>query len=122
TLTANDGLLSGSDGAAVTVTGVANQAPAVNAGPDATITLPANVATLTGSVTDDGVPGTGVTSLWTKMSGPGTVTFANAAAASTTATFSMQGSYVLQLTANDGTMSGSDTVIITVAANPANRA
>ncbi|PYM89215.1 MAG: hypothetical protein DME04_26975, partial [Candidatus Rokuibacteriota bacterium] len=122
TLTANDGLLPGSDDVSITATGVVNQAPVVNAGQDVAITLPTTVATLAGSVTDDGLPGTGVTIQWTMVSGPGTVTFANAAAASTTATFSVQGSYVLQLTANDGALSSNDTATITVNASATNKA
>ena len=122
TLTANDGLLSGSDDITITTSGVVNLAPVVNAGSNQTITLPTNVVTLAGSVTDDGLPGTGVTTQWTKVSGPGTVTFANAAALSTTATFSVQGSYVLQLAANDGLLVGTGTVTITVNPNPANKA
>jgi len=97
----------------------ANQAPVVNAGPDQTITLPA-VANLNGVVTDDGLPnppGT-VTVTWTKVSGPGTVTFGNASAAVTTASFSTSGVYVLQLTANDGALPGSDQIQITVNAAP----
>ena len=41
------------------------------------------------------------------MSGPGAVTFADANAASTTATFSSAGSYTLRLTASDSALSGS---------------
>ena len=44
-------------------------------------------ATLAGVVTDDGA----FTSVWGKISGPGTVTFGNANAQSTTATFSRPG-------------------------------
>ena len=80
-----------------------NQPPSVNAGPSITIALP-NTATLNGTVTDDGLPATPgtVTSTWSKVSGPGTVTFANASALSTTASFSEAGTYVLRLTATDG--------------------
>ena len=49
-------------------------------------------------VTDDGA----FTTVWSKVSGPGTVTFANATALATTATFSAAGGYILALTANDG--------------------
>lgn len=38
---------------------------------------------------------------WEKLSGSGTVTFSNATTATTTATFSTPGTYVLRLTAND---------------------
>lgn len=65
-----------------------NQAPQVNAGTDQTLTLPAT-ANLSGTVTDDGLPNppATVTVTWTKDSGPGTVAFGNANAASTTVTF-----------------------------------
>src|SRR6185436_13122529 len=44
--------------------------------------------------------------------GPGTVTFANPNALNTTATFSVVGTYVLRLTANDSALSSSDEVTI----------
>jgi hypothetical protein len=92
-----------------------NQSPLVNAGPDQIITLPANV-TLNGTVSDDGLPiPPGLLSFgWTKFSGPGTVTFANANALSTTASFSTNGTYVLRLTGGDGEFSASDDVVVTV--------
>ena len=98
-----------------------NQAPVVNAGADQTITLPAP-ANLAGLVTDDGLPVNTLTSLWTKVSGPGTVTFANANAAVTTATFNAPGDYVLRLTASDTALSASDDVQITVNPVPPNNA
>jgi hypothetical protein len=61
-----------------------NQAPVVNSGGNQTITLPGN-ATLNGSASDDGLPtGSTLTTTWTKVSGPGTVTFGNASNAATT--------------------------------------
>ena len=96
-----------------------NQAPIVNAGPDQSITLPA-VATLNGSASDDGLPaGSTLTTTWSKVSGPGTVTFANQNATVTTAAFSAAGTYVLRLTASDSALSPSDDVQITVNANQA---
>src|SRR6266545_3000463 len=115
-LTANDGLSQAIDDVTVNVNPEpVNQAPVVNAGPDQPITLPAS-ASLSGIVTDDGLPNPpGVMTItWSKVSGPGTVTFGNSNAASTTATFSAPGSYVLRLTANDGALSSSDDVAITV--------
>ena len=85
----------------------------VKAGPDQALTFPAATATLSGTASDDGPPGAGLTTLWTKVSGPGTVTFGAAAALTTSATFSVLGVYVLRLTANDGAMSTSDTLTIT---------
>ena len=105
----------------VTVAGSANLAPTANAGADETITFPINVVSLAGTASDDGVPGPGLTTTWSKISGPGTVTFGNAAALSTDATFSAPGTYVLQLLASDGLLSASDTVSVTVAANPSNK-
>jgi len=55
-----------------------------------------------------------VTTTWSKVSGTGTVTFANASALTTTATFSVSGSYVLRLTGNDGALSATDDIAITV--------
>ena len=118
-LSANDTQLSSSATVTITVN-AANKAPVVNAGATQTITLPA-AASLAGSVSDDGLPsGATVTSTWSKSSGPGTVTFGNAAAAQTTASFSVAGTYVLQLSANDTQLSSSATVTITV--NAANKA
>ena len=116
-LTANDGALSASDDIVVTVNPAppVNQAPVVNAGPDQTITLPAT-ASLTGTASDDGLPRppATVTTTWSKVSGPGTVTFGSASALSTTATFSTSGSYTLRLTASDSALSATDDVVITV--------
>ncbi len=97
------------------VPGSGNQAPMVNAGPDLVVTLP-NAANLNGTVTDDGLPNppATVTTTWSKVSGPGTVTFGNANAVDTTATFSVAGTYVLRLTASDSASPASDTVTITV--------
>jgi hypothetical protein len=107
-LTANDGAASVFDDVVVTV----NQAPTVNAGSDQTITLPAS-ANLDGTVSDDGLPGS-LTTTWSKVSGPGTVSFGNANAVDTTASFSFNGIYTLRLTANDGAASAFDDVVITV--------
>jgi len=82
-----------------------NQPPAVSAGPNLSITLPA-IATLNGTVTDDGLPvPPGLLTLgWSELSGPGTVTFANPNAPRTTASFSTNGTYVLRLSAADGAL------------------
>ena len=95
-----------------------NQPPFVSVGTTQTITLP-SAATLDGTVTDDGLPNppSRVTAMWTKDSGPGIVTFADAASADTTAAFSIEGTYVLRLTATDGALSNSD--ITTIVVRPA---
>jgi hypothetical protein len=81
----------------------ANQAPRVSAGPDQAITLPA-AASLTGTVTDDGLPNP-----------PGAAsTTGDPGAVDTTASFSHAGEYTLRLTANDGESSASDDVTVNV--------
>lgn len=85
-----------------------NAAPVVNAGADQTIILPA-VAILAGTASDDGLPNPpgALTLLWSQVSGPSSVTFGDATAASTTASIAVPGTYVLRLTANDGQRSSS---------------
>ena len=118
-LTANDTLLTAFSEVTITVnpavvTPPTNLAPIVNAGTATTITLPAG-ASLSGSVSDDGLPtGATVTSVWTKSSGPGVVTFANASSPETTATFDQAGTYVLRLTASDTLLTAFSEVTITV--------
>jgi len=113
-LTADDSALSSSDDVTVTVAS-GNQAPTANAGPDRVVTMPA-AASLAGAVADDGLPNPpgAVTASWLKLSGPGSVTFANPSAAATTATFSAPGTYQLRLTADDSALSSSDDVTVTV--------
>jgi RHS repeat-associated protein len=90
-----------------------NQAPVVSAGNPVTVVFPSPGA-LNGSVSDDGLPSNAVSVSWTMVSGPGTVTFDNAAQAVTGAVFSAPGSYVLRLTASDGALSSNATVNVTV--------
>jgi len=89
-------------------------APIVDAGPDR------NVATgiplsLNGTVVGFAA---GVNVSWRKLSGPGPVTFGNAQATDTTATFTQPGDYILQLLADDGQNWASETVAITVTGDP----
>jgi hypothetical protein len=121
-LTASDSALSSSADVTITVNAApVNQPPVVSAGPNQTITLPSN-ASLRGMATDDGLPsGSTVTVSWTKVSGAGTVTFSNANALSTTATFSTSGAYGLRLTASDSALSNSANVTITVNAAAVNQ-
>jgi uncharacterized protein YegP (UPF0339 family) len=96
-----------------------NRAPDVDAGPDQSV-APGADATLSGMVTDDGLPDPpSVTTTWTKESGPGDVTFGSTTAAVTTASLSANGTYVLRLTADDGELVAWDEVTITVAPNQA---
>ncbi len=95
-----------------------NQAPSANAGADQTITLP-NSAALSGTASDDSLPNppATLTTTWSKVSGPGNVTFGNPNALATTAGFTLAGVYVLRLTANDSALQTTDDLTVTV--NPA---
>ncbi|HET7295336.1 MAG TPA: hypothetical protein VFM88_23155, partial [Vicinamibacteria bacterium] len=118
-LTASDGELQTADDVVVGVVAPPNTAPAVNAGPDQTIVFP-GAASLNGSVSDDGLPSppSAVTVTWSQLSGPGTATFGSPGSATTTATFSAWGTYVLRLTANDGELQTADDVVVSVVAPP----
>ena len=116
-LTADDGLQSVDDDVAVTVDPAPNMPPVVDAGADQPVTLP-DAANLDATVTDDGLPSGTVTTAWSVDSGPGTVTFGDLGAVDTTADFSVAGTYVLRLTADDGLLSSSDVVTITVSDIP----
>jgi hypothetical protein len=95
---------------------IVNMPPCANAGPDQNISG-SLVATLKGQATDDGDPSNTLTSTWSKVSGPGTVSFGNPNTPTTTASFSVNGSYVLRLTANDSKLQSSDDVIINVSSS-----
>ena len=123
-LTANDGAASSSDEVRISVTAATiNQAPVVNAGANANITL-SSATNLDGTANDDGQPGNSLTVTWSQVSGPGAVTFGNANTVDTTATFSRAGVYILRLTASDGSLSTSDEVQITAnqTTSPTNQA
>jgi RHS repeat-associated protein/uncharacterized repeat protein (TIGR01451 family) len=114
--------------AQVTITVLAaptpNQSPAISVTADnVNLTLPANVVNLTGTITDDGQPaGSTVTAQWSQVSGPAPATFSSPNTASTKATFSVAGSYVLKLTASDSQLSNSVSVPITVNPQAPNQA
>jgi PKD repeat protein len=119
-LTATDSALTTTSSVTITVNAAppVNQPPTVNAGSNQTITLPAS-ASLNGTATDDGLPtGSTLTTTWSKVNGPGTVTFGNVNAQNTTASFSAAGTYVLRLTATDSVLTTTSSVTITVNAAP----
>lgn len=91
-----------------------NQAPTVNAGSDQIVIQP-DPASLLGAASDDGLPpGSTLTTTWSQISGPGTVSFGNPSSLSTTASFSSAGIYVLRLRASDGSLSVTDDVTVSV--------
>ncbi len=88
--------------------------------PDVQITAPAEGTTvsgnaqslrLTATISDSGTPAIA----WSKVSGPGTVTFANGSLADTSATFSAPGTYVLRCSATTAAGTGSDEHTLKVA-------
>jgi hypothetical protein len=93
---------------------VDNMPPVVSAGPSQIVNLPA-AALLSGTATDDGKPApANLIISWTLRSGPGNVTFGNAAALQSSADFSVAGTYVLRLTVSDGLLSSFSELTITV--------
>ena len=115
-LTGDDSALTAFDEVVVSVAQAPqNQAPQVSAGNAQTITLP-DGALLVGTATDDGLPDDNLTTTWSLQDGPGSVTFADAGALTTTASFSIDGSYTLRLTADDGELSSFDDMLVTVEA------
>jgi RHS repeat-associated protein len=105
--------LSASAQTTVTVAPV-NQPPSVSVGPDQVIAYPTVTANLTGTATDDGYPvGSSLLILWSKVAGPGTVTFANPAQPNTQASFSLPGNYEIRLSASDGQYTSAATMRVT---------
>ncbi len=95
----------------------ANAAPSVRVTADSPI-IQGERSILRGSARDDGLPNPPgkLTTLWSKVSGPGTVTFASASSPVTSAAFSAAGTYILRLTASDGALTAQTdaTVAVTV--------
>lgn len=103
------------DSAVASATYTINSGPSVSAG--AQQVLATTSTTLTGFVSDDGLMGGGTRfTNWSKVTGPGTVTFGNANLTNSTASFSADGIYVLQLRASDGQYTNASQV--TIAVNP----
>jgi RHS repeat-associated protein len=114
--------LTATDGSADDLMVYVNQAPVVDAGPDISVAMLDNVysflseqdppPTLNGSIiSDDLLPPNGATTInWSKVSGPGIVTFENVHNLKTHVTFSAEGTYVLKLSVSDSHLTGEDTV------------
>ena len=93
-----------------------NQPPNVNAGNNKTITLPDNSVSFTAGVSDDGLPApASLTYSWTKTVGFDVgVNISNPSSISTNVSFTKSDTYTFKLTVDDGELSGSDTVQVTV--------
>jgi uncharacterized protein YjiK len=91
-----------------------NTPPVASAGPDQEVALPSS-ASLDGDVDDDGDPDPpgAVTTTWSQVGGPSTVTFGNAAAVDTIASATVPGTYVVRLSAHDGEFTSFDDVNLT---------
>jgi hypothetical protein len=100
------------------VTQDANIVPQVTVSVVAPITWPVATVNLVATATDDGAPYGTFNTVWSKVSGPGTVSFGNPNAVNTTATFSTSGMYGLRLTASDGAASASKDVTVVVNLRP----
>ena len=100
----------------ITTNGLQNFTPLVEAGSEQSALFP-EPAVLTGTVIDDDLPDPphAVTSLWTLVSGPASVFFANATNLQTTVTAGLPGKYSLRLTAGDGEFTAHDEVILWMA-------
>ena len=90
--------------------------PRVNAGVDRVVILPGKTY-LNGAIKTLGKKGTAAIS-WSKISGPGKVTFENADEPVTTASFSKAGDYVIKLTAGKGQLSASSNLSVKAVAPP----
>ena len=110
-LSASDGKLSSSSTVAITLA-LNNNAPQVNAGTDKIFNYPTLTVSLNATVSDD--PGDILTYAWSKVSGPGSVSFSAPAAEDTQATFSISGVYTLKLSVSDGALSSLDQVKVTI--------
>jgi len=113
-LRADDGALAASDEVVVEVD-VTNAPPLVEAGPDQTLVFPSSAVTLSGSVTDDGLPAGGSLSVvWNLLSAPAPAVFSDRSSLTTGVSFTAGGSYLFRLDASDTELVGSDTVTVVV--------
>ena len=109
-LTVTDGSLSGSDEVDVYVSDPNEPPEIISVTGPSSIDMTSTSGVFTGSavftanVTDDGLPSNPgfVSMTWSKVSGPGLVTFNPPGSLAPTATFSEKGAYVLMATASDG--------------------
>ena len=96
---------------------VANVAPSVDPGLAQTLVFGSPV-TLTGTVADDGRPSQTLSILWSRVRGPGLLTFSQSTKPTTGVTASLQGTYLVKLEASDSLLQASKNGIFTL--NPPN--
>ena len=95
-----------------------NNAPLVYAGGDNSANINQNINTYA-SVSDPDGPAP-LTYQWTKVSGPGTVTFSAPTSVNTKLSFSLTGIYLIRLTATDGAGASGYDEVLQVISNPGN--
>lgn len=122
TVTSNKGVTATStvtvvvDGAQAPV----NKAPSANAGEDIEIILPENVATLSGTGSDDSRV---ASYMWTKISGPAGSSFEDATDPGTNVNGLVEGTYIFRLTVtDDGGLTATDDVQLIVSRGQVNNA
>ena len=93
-----------------------NQAPVVDLGSALELNFRYPSFTVEGAVHDDGLPNGPVKTAWSKVSGPGNVSFTHPDRLRTAITIDQAGDYVLQLTADDGSLQGEGTLAVKLAA------
>jgi hypothetical protein len=77
------------------------------------VVLPGSI-TVSGTVTDDGLPYNQLGYSWQFVAGPGQVTFSNPGSLTTPVSFSREGFYVLRLSASDGQYFSNDDIGVVV--------
>lgn len=102
------------------ITNIVNWPPQVSAGPNIVTNWPEGATnTLAGTVTDDGLPSGIITNIsWTVLSSNGPVTFTNPTGTNTQVIFTTNGTYVLELSASDGVVTGTNTCTVIVRPRP----
>ncbi|MHC4619546.1 MAG: LamG domain-containing protein [Planctomycetota bacterium] len=100
-----------------------NRSPQVNAGEDRSILVASGASgpylvELEGIVEDDGLPNGTLTVTWSKVDGPGSADFVDVNDSNTTVSLSLDGTYQLRLTANDGALGDEDDVVVVVKKDP----
>ena len=97
--------LTATDGATTVnrdVTVLANTPPTANAGPDLRVSNGETTLVLRGTAYDDAVNKGTLTVQWRQIAGPALASFANAASPTSNVTFPAVGTYVFELSADDG--------------------
>jgi hypothetical protein len=113
-LTASDTVSTVFDEVTITVA-LANKPPVVLTDLTMTVDVVGTPVGIYGSVTDDGLPfGAPLTSQWEYVYGPGMVTFGDPSSPTTTASFSVPGIYLLELSGDDTEYTSSEVLTVYV--------